>query len=62
MEINGYEYDIEQDIMKTLRLEYEDNSSGKVCIAMMVVRRRSDLAKTMMKSSWTTHESKVPTK
>ena len=51
VEIDDYEYDIERDIMKTLRLEYEDDSRGKVCITMMVVRRRYGLSKTTMKRS-----------
>ena len=61
-EVDGYEYDIERDIMKKLRLEYKDDSRGKACIAMMVVRRRSELAKTTMKRSWTTHEARIVTK
>ena len=61
-EVDGYEYDIERDVMKKLRLEYEDDSRGKACIAMMVVRRRSELAKTTMKRSWTTHEARIVTK
>ena len=48
--------------MKKLKLEYEDDSHGKACIAMMVVRRRSELAKTTMKRSWTTHKGKIVTK
>ena len=61
-EVDGYEYDIERDVMKKMRLEYKDDSRGKACIAMMVVRRRSELAKTTMKRSWTTHEAKIVTK
>ena len=38
------------------------DEKGKGCIAMMVVRRKSELAKTTMKRSVTTHESKILTK
>ena len=62
VDIDGYEYDIARDIMNTLRLEYEDDLRGKACIAMMVVWRRSEIAKTTMKRSWNIHESKVLTK
>ena len=61
-EVEGYEYDIERDVMKKLKLEYKDDSRGKARIAMMVVRHRSELAKTTMKRSWTTHKGKIVTK
>ena len=48
--------------MEKLELMYEEDQKGKGCIAMMVVRRKSELAKTTMKRSVTTHELKILTK
>ena len=61
-EDKGYEYRIEKEVMKDLGLVYEADDKGKGCIAMMVVRRKSELAKTTMKRSVTTHESRISTK
>ena len=60
-EDKGYELRIEENVMKDLGLAYEDEK-GKGCIAMMVVRRKSELSKTTMKRSVTTHEMKISTK
>ena len=61
-EDKGYEYRIEKVVMQDLGLVYGADDKGKGCIAMMVVRRKSELAKTTMKRSVTTHESKISTK
>ena len=61
-EDKGYEYRIEKEVMTDLGLVYEADDKGKGCIAMMVVRRKSELAKTTMKRSVTTHESRISTK
>ena len=46
----GYEFYIETEVMKRLRLVYNKNIilTGTHCIAMMVTRRKYDLAKSMM--------------
>ena len=61
-EDKGYEYRIEETVMEDLGLVYTAETKGKGCIAMMVVRRKSELAKTTMKRSVTTHEAKISTK
>ena len=61
-EDKGYEYRIEEDVMKDLGIVYAADDKGKGCIAMMVVRRKSELAKTTMKRSVTTHDRKISTK
>ena len=48
--------------MQDLGLVYAADNKGKGCIVMMVVRRKSELAKTTMKRSVTTHKSKILTK
>ena len=48
----GYEFYIENEVMKCLRLTYDKNFilTGTHCIAMMVTRQICDLAKSMMVS------------
>ena len=43
----GYEFYIENEVMKRLRLTYDKNNllTGTHCIAMMVTRQKYDLAK-----------------
>ena len=55
----GYEYYLEKDIMSTLKLEYSDEIKGTGCIAMMVTRRKADLAKCVMKRAALTHDTKI---
>ena len=62
VEDKGYEFKIEENVMKDLHLVYAAEEKGKGCIAMMVVRRKSELSKTTMKRSVTTHERKISTK
>ena len=44
----GYKYYLERTIMKELGLEYDDSNKGRGCIAMMITRRKADLAKGIM--------------
>ena len=57
----GYEFYIENEVMKRLRLTYEKNNllTGTHCIAMMVTRRKCDLAKSMMARGNNTHGFKI---
>ena len=57
----GYEFYIEGEVMKRLRLTYEKNNllTGTHCIAMMVTRRKCDLAKSMMTRGNNTHGFKI---
>ena len=55
----GYEYYLEKDIMSKLKLEYSDEIKGRGCIAMMVTRRKADLAKCVMKRASLTHDTKI---
>ena len=61
-EKRGYEYDIEKTVMTKIKLQYPDDEMGKGCIAMMVARRKSELAKTTNKRSTNTHEGRILTK
>ena len=40
---------IEKGVMEKLSISYEEGGKGTGCIAMMVVRRKSELSKTTMK-------------
>ena len=55
----GYKYYLEKDIMSKLKLEYSDEIKGRGCIAMMVTRRKADLAKCVMKRTSLTHDTKI---
>ena len=55
----GYGYDIEKTIMKQIKLQYQHGEMGKGCIAMMVVRRKSELANITNKRSTNTHEGNI---
>ena len=55
----GYEYYLERTMMKKLGLEYYDSNKGRGCIAMMITRRKADLAKGIMKRSEVTHQAKI---
>jgi len=57
----GYEFYIETEVMKRLRLAYNKNIilTGTHCIAMMVTRRKCDLAKSMMARGEKTHGFKI---
>ena len=57
----GYEFYIETEVMKRLRLVYNKNIilTGTHCIAMMVTRRKCDLAKSMMARGEKTHGFKI---
>jgi hypothetical protein len=55
----GYEYYLERTIMKKVGLEYYDSNKGRGCIAMMIARRKADLAKGIMKRSEMTHQAKI---
>ena len=61
-EKKGYEYDIEKKVMQQIKVQYPHDAMGKGCIAMMVVRRKSELAKTTNKRSTKTHEGRIITK
>ena len=58
----GYEYYLERSIMKELNLEYQDSKKGKGCVASMISRRKTDLAKCIMKRSELTHQTKITKK
>ena len=58
----GYEYDIEKTVMTKIGLQYLHDEMGKGCIAMMVVRRKSELVKTTNKRSTNTQEEIILTK
>ena len=55
----GYEYYLEKDIMSKLKLQYSDEIKGRGSIAMMVIRRKADLAKCVMKRAAMTHDTKI---
>jgi len=61
-EKKGYEFDIERKVMTQIKLQYPHDATGKGCIAMMVVRRKSELAKSTNKISTKTHEGRIITK
>ena len=48
--------------MKELHLEYRDSNKGKGCVASMISRRKTDLAKCIMKRSELTHQTKITKK
>jgi len=48
--------------MTQIKLQYPHDTMGKGCIAMMVVRRKSELAKSTNKISTKTHEGRIVTK
>ena len=57
----GYEFYIETEVMKRLRLAYNKNIilTGTHCITMMVTRLKCDLAKSMMARGEKTHGFKI---
>ena len=57
----GYEFYIETEVMKRLRLAYDKSIllTGTHCIAMMVIRRKCDLAKSMIARGGKTYGFKI---
>ena len=47
------------EVMRQVKVKYEDGVLGKGCIVMMAMRRKSGMVQTTMKRAWTTHEGKI---
>ena len=45
--------------MSKLKLQYSDEIKGRGSIAMLVIRRKADLAKCVMKRAAMTHDTKI---